>query len=311
MLTHKLTTDDGVDLIAVEAGNPSGAPIVFVTGLAQTWHTYSRLLTDSALAHYRLIAFNPRGHGASSGGLASMGADGLPVLLPDSLYSTDDPVETSALWSRDLEAVRGQLGLTNPTLVGWSYGGVIVLDHLSTQGGLDGVHAALIIATPSAAGPPGTPDIGADLVFTPTAIDRLLMTIPVHPVTGRANTPEEISAGLMAFAALLFDDQGPIAPSFDQMMLTTAMSLLTPPAVRGAIMGRAFDHRGFLANLNDASRARITVLLPQLDAELQVDNLHAQWVATGVTATRVPGEGHMFHQRNSAALSQLIAEVAG
>ncbi|MSV73509.1 MAG: alpha/beta fold hydrolase, partial [Actinobacteria bacterium] len=93
MLTHKLTTDDGVDLIAVEAGNPSGAPIVFVTGLAQTWHTYSRLLTDSALAHYRLIAFNPRGHGASSGGLASMGADGLPVLLPDSLYSTDDPVE--------------------------------------------------------------------------------------------------------------------------------------------------------------------------------------------------------------------------
>jgi len=53
------------------------------------------------------------------------------------------------------------------------------------------------------------------------------------------------------------------------------------------------------------------VLLPQLDAELQVDNLHAQWVATGVTATRVPGEGHMFHQRNSAALSRLIAEVAG
>ena len=311
MLTHRLTTSDGVDLVAIEAGNPDGAPIVFVTGLSQTWHTFSRQLTDSTLAHYRLIAFNPRGHGASSGGLASMGPDGRPVLLADSLYATDDPVETSALWSRDVEAVRTQLGLTNPTLVGWSYGGVIVLDHLSTQGGLDGVHAALIIATPPAAGPPGTPDIGADLVFTPTASDHLATTVPTHPVTGHANSAEEISAGLMAFAALMFDDQGPTAPSRDDMLLTTALSLLTPPDARRAIMGRAFDHRGFLAGLDDASRARITVLLPQLDAELQVDNLHEQWVATGVAARQVPGVGHLFHQRNSAALSHIVAEVAG
>lgn len=309
-----VTTADGVRLNVVEAGNPQGPAIVFVHGISQSWLSWIALLADPALrAKYRLIAFDLRGHGVSQGSQVAVDADGLPFApLADAAYNDGGAASTAALWAGDLKAVLSGLALSAPTVVGWSYGGCVVLDCIGVQGGLGGIGKAVLLASSPVLLPPGTADGGADTVFSGSTIGLLVATTPVNPFSGHVNTHAEVAAGLSGFVELCHqDDLGRAEPDAAQIQGVTGFNLFTPAAVRLAIIGRAFDYRATLAGLSAAEKARLRVIVPLGDKVLQPANTSAYWASTGLVVDAIAGEGHLYHQRNAADFASRVAAFAG
>lgn len=109
----------GLELNVMEWGRRDGPAILFIHGWSQAhlcWHKQY----ESALAeHFRLVAFDLRGHGMSAA-------------------PTDAACYQSAqLWADDVRAVIDALELTSVVLVGWSYGSFVVGDYLRAYGGAD------------------------------------------------------------------------------------------------------------------------------------------------------------------------------
>lgn len=111
-----VTAPDGTALAVREWGDPSGRPVLFIHGYAQTGLSFAHQVAAPELAHLRLVTFDLRGHGASG--------------KPDDPASYQD----GARWAGDVSAIIAQCGLTRPVLVGWSYGGRIIGDHLAASG---------------------------------------------------------------------------------------------------------------------------------------------------------------------------------
>jgi pimeloyl-ACP methyl ester carboxylesterase len=104
---------DGARLALRTAGDPDGAPIVFVHGWAASGAAWAGQLGDPALAAHHLVAVDLRGHGASD--------------------TPADGYDRPATWAGDLAAVLDLLGRP-AVLVGWSYGGLVVTDYLRERG---------------------------------------------------------------------------------------------------------------------------------------------------------------------------------
>ena len=62
MHRSSLTTPDGVPLAVYEAGDPAGPEILFIHGFSQSALSWQRQMTSAALARFRLIAWDLRGH---------------------------------------------------------------------------------------------------------------------------------------------------------------------------------------------------------------------------------------------------------
>ena len=151
-LRRNAKTADGVILNFVETGNPSGPPILFIHGISQSWRSWERQLGNQSLrSRYRLIAMDLRGHGESQAAFPE------PVL-----YDGGTAEGTAGLWGGDIAAIISACGLSDVTLVGWSYGGVVAMDYLSAGNGLEGVRKVVLVATSPVIRPPGTADGGAD-----------------------------------------------------------------------------------------------------------------------------------------------------
>ena len=104
----------GVRLGLRVEGAGNSTPIVFVHGWAQSAGCWAAQLADPALTErFRLVAMDLRGHGASD--------------VPASGY--DDPVA----WADDLAAVLDFAG-PGAIVVAWSYGGLVLADHIRVHG---------------------------------------------------------------------------------------------------------------------------------------------------------------------------------
>jgi pimeloyl-ACP methyl ester carboxylesterase len=99
-----------------EWGRPDGPPILFLHGWSQNhlcWtHQYGSTLADE----FRLVACDLRGHGMS-----------------------DAPLEpehytNGQRWADDVAAILDELHLDRPTLVGWSYGALVIGDFIRVHG---------------------------------------------------------------------------------------------------------------------------------------------------------------------------------
>lgn len=115
--TYKVTTPDGLTIVAQEWGNPAGREVVFIHGYSQSHLSWSKQVSDPELAKsLRMVTYDLRGHGGSDKPL--------------------DPAsyKNSKLWSDELKAVLGALALKRPVLVGWSYAGRIISDYLVAEG---------------------------------------------------------------------------------------------------------------------------------------------------------------------------------
>jgi non-heme chloroperoxidase len=105
-----------LQLTLYEGGKAAGPPIVFIHGFTGSYLSWERQLSGPLAEEFRLVAYDFRGHGAS-----------------------DKPLDPSrytdgTLWADDLAAVIRARQLDQPVLVGWSYGGYVILDYLRRYG---------------------------------------------------------------------------------------------------------------------------------------------------------------------------------
>lgn len=164
---HEIISHDGVPLNVVETGNPDGAPVVFLHGFSQSYLSWRAQLDDPELAqHFRLIALDLRGHGAS----------GKPW-VPEA-YQGHEP------WADDLAMVMQTLDIHQPWLVAWSFGGFVALDYVRRHGqaplaGLlfTGSHGGLI-ARPNGE----TPEFSNDLQAVIDGAREFMGLMSVEPV---------------------------------------------------------------------------------------------------------------------------------
>ena len=307
-------TNDNVRLNVVQSGNPRGPAIVFIHGISQSWMSWIAQLTDPSLrAKYRMVAFDLRGHGTSQGSYAAVdGVSARPGAQIDTAHGDGQPGNTTAPAADDLHAVIDGLGLSAPTVIGWSYGGTVLQDYIAAQGGLAGIGKAVLLATSPVVLAPGNADGGADTVFSAGAITTLLKTTPINPYTGELNSHTDIAAGLTGFVELCYQDElSRAAPGEAQVQGVTGFNLFTPAAVRLAIIGRVFDHRPTLAALSAGDKARIRIVSPQGDKVLQAARIDHYWQETGLALDAVAGEGHLFHCRNAQTFNTMVASWSG
>jgi len=121
---HMVIGGGGVQLHAVETGNPKGRPIVFIHGFSQCWMCWNRQLHSELADSFRLVAVDLRGHGLSG--------------KPPESYGD------SRMWADDVHAVIRELDLDHPVLCGWSYGPLVILDYIRHYGE-DGIRGANFI----------------------------------------------------------------------------------------------------------------------------------------------------------------------
>lgn len=121
---YTVTTPDGVQLAVQEAGDPNGRPVVFIHGLLGSRLNWQAQVDSAQLGGYRLITYDLRGHGLS----------GKPAVA--AAY-TD-----GGRWADDLAAVIGAAHAVKPVLVGWSLGGAVISNYLTSYG--DGAIAGVV-----------------------------------------------------------------------------------------------------------------------------------------------------------------------
>lgn len=120
--TRRVTSADGTTLLVEDAGNRAARPLVLLHGIAQSRASFRALLDGPLARDHHLIALDLRGHGDS-----------------------DKPEAAEAYASgtrlgEDLAAVLA--GLDRPTVIAWSYGGVVVGEYLRQNG--DGSLGAVV-----------------------------------------------------------------------------------------------------------------------------------------------------------------------
>lgn len=124
MKKYFVKSADGTNLCVEEAGNPAGKPILFIHGFSSSRLAFRWQFNSPLLQGYRLVSFDLRGHGESDQPLAAE-------------FYTE-----GARWADDVRAIIEAAGLDNPILVGWSLGGRVIGQYLSTYGqaGLAGIN---------------------------------------------------------------------------------------------------------------------------------------------------------------------------
>jgi non-heme chloroperoxidase len=193
----KIQTPDGVSIAVQESGNPDGPEIVLIHGFSQSHLSWSRQY-DSDLANtFRMITYDFRGHGGS-----------------------DKPLDGAVYrdhrrWAEELKAVIESARLKKPALVGWSYGGRIILEYLMEYGDKN-------IA-------------GINFVGAFTKVDHATLGPATPAVLKMAsdNLEENIDNTL---SYLRSSSAQPLPTEELQTML--AFNMVVPPQIRGYLLGR-------------------------------------------------------------------------
>ena len=202
-------SSDGVSLAGVIAGNPNGAPILFIHGFSQCHLAWRRQLTDPELmARFRMVAYDMRGHGGSD----------KPMEIEH--YSDD------RLWADDLAAVIAATGVKRPVVVAWSYGGRVVSDYLSfySQDGLSGVNYVAAV----------------------TKSDRAFWG-PEHRHI-RAMASDDLMTNIRASRKLVYATVAQ-RPARDDLEMALAYTMLVPAKVRAGLLHRTNNDGRVLGSL--------------------------------------------------------------
>jgi non-heme chloroperoxidase len=208
MRDHFVTGGGGCRIHLIETGNARGQPILFLHGFSQNALSWRPQLRSDLRHHYRLVAMDLRGHGASD--------------KPATGY--DD----SQLWADDVEAVIRELGLEQPVLCGWSYGPLVILDYIRHYGEahIGGLHFV-----------DGLTKLGSPAAFT-VLTPELLALVP-----GFFSTDADGSvASLRGLLGLCFARQ----PSASELYTMLGFNVSVPVFVRQALFGRTIDNDDLL-----------------------------------------------------------------
>ncbi|WP_082756203.1 alpha/beta fold hydrolase [Tsukamurella pulmonis] len=211
-------SSDGTEIFYAdyaEGADPAKPAILLVHGWSASSDSWGAPFIDElTAAGHRVVAVDNRGHGRSS--------------VPDAF--------TTQAFADDLAAVRRDLDLGEIIPVGWSYGGLIIADHLATYGTENIAAVGLIGAITSIGGTKEGQFPGG--VTGASMNEALPAALSAHP--GKAIT---------ALAKLRMlphgFDQDALGPVAQQQF---GIALATPPAVRGGLFRRTVDHDADLAH---------------------------------------------------------------
>jgi len=200
---------------------------------------------------FRLIAMDLRGHGLSE--------------KPPEVYGD------MRLWAEDVHAVLHTLGLQQPVLCGWSYGGVVICDYLSVYGedAIAGLH----------------------LIGAITSLESETAMAVVSPaffalVPGFFSTDvEESLSALQAFLRLC--TQGEFTPAEHYAWLGYNASV--PPYVRQGLLSRVAVHHPLLPCL------RKPVLITHGDADAIILRGAAEQHAAAIPQAQTSFCPHVGH----------------
>ncbi|MDD7793385.1 alpha/beta fold hydrolase [Clostridium sp. 'White wine YQ'] len=198
-------------LFVMEEGNPFGKPIVFIHGVSQNKLCWIRQLDSDLLRDYRLIVLDLRGHGLSD----------------KPLIGYDD----EKIWAYDIHSIITYLKLDKPFLVGWDYGGKVILDYINIYGeeNISGINLI---------------DVGT--------------SSSIYGGRYYTSTSQEILSGLMSsdtlicnnslqeFVRMLFYH----SPSEKNFYFFLGFTTIVPPYVREAIIKRKVFYDNLLAKIN-------------------------------------------------------------
>ena len=260
----RVTSADGTG-IAVETTGPIGAPaIVLLHGIVQSRQAFRSVLDGPLARDHRLVAFDLRGHGQSDKPEA-----------PEA-YSAGDQL------GEDLHAVIATLGLDRPAIVAWSYGGVVVSEHLRRYGDA-GLGNVIFLGAAIRLGKPAKGLLG-----------------PTMLANGRGLVSDDDAVYRAAARTFL---EGCFANDGAHVDTMLAEMMLVPAHARRALLTRSEDFDSALAGskLTFATihGAEDTVILPAMSE-------HLARVHPGTRATVVPGVGHVVPVEAPAAFEAAV-----
>ncbi|MFF1607230.1 alpha/beta fold hydrolase [Amycolatopsis sp. NPDC058278] len=202
----------GVRLGLRVEGAENSRPIVFVHGWAQSGGCWAAQLADPALTErFRLVAMDLRGHGASD--------------VPASGY--DNP----QVWADDLAAVLDFAG-PDAIVVAWSYGGLVLTDHIRVHGTARLRGLVLVGAIT---------EIGRDRPG-----GRVGALMREHMRAMLSDDPDIAIPALTAFNREMVT--GPVPGAQVQALLGASLSV--PPSVRSALFRRDVGSEDVLAGID-------------------------------------------------------------
>jgi pimeloyl-ACP methyl ester carboxylesterase len=213
MRSRTVTGGDGVEIHVEERGPVDAHPLLLIHGFSQSRLAWTPQFDSTLTDDYRLVAMDLRGHGASE--------------TPEDR----DAYRDSGLWAADVRAVIDGLALDTPTLVGWSYGGLVVSDYLATHG--DGAVSGVVLV--GAITEKGTTDADRFAGERFVALDSEF----------RSTDVEESVDALTAFVRLCVE-----APLDDPTFYRTlGYNVAVPPFVRAALQDRTVEHEATLSGV--------------------------------------------------------------
>jgi non-heme chloroperoxidase len=243
----------GVNLHLREYGRSTGTTILLIHGWSQSQLCWSKQYESELADDARIVALDLRGHGMS-----------------------DAPIEPSqytdgSKWADDIAAVIDAAKLVRPILVGWSYGGYVILDYVRKYGegkiaGINFVSAAVVLGQNVFGSLIGSgfldnapAAIQEDLPTNIAAIRKFLRTCVVKQISQ--------------------DD-------FEQML---AFNMVVKPSIRGALLQRELDYDSLLDEM------RVPILVTHGRSDTVVLPAMAEYVAKRcktATVSWFEGVGH-------------------
>lgn len=210
MVCHTIRGGGDIDITVEVLG--AGQPVLLVHGYSQSRMSWRKQLRSDLTTDLQLVAMDSRGHGDSA--------------KPRDAY--DDP----QLWADDIRSIIEALDIDDVVLVGWSYGGLVVLDYLASYGtdkvsGLNLVGGVFSIGT----------DVGTDLLGQ-EYIDLLPGFVSTNV--------EESTQTMCEFVELCVHDTLP--PEDRYYML--GYNMVVPPHVRDSLRSRQIKHDTTLSELD-------------------------------------------------------------
>lgn len=249
MRARQLRSRSGHAIAAWDAGLHDAPACVFVHGVAQSRGVFERVLRGPLAEERRLVAFDLRGHG-------------------DSAAPEDASAITRASLAEDLDAVIRGLELDRPTVVAWSFGGVVVGEYLRAHG--DSALGAIVLLAASVR----TGRDARDL-FGPVMLDHARALLSEEPGT--------YAEGARAFV------RGCTAEPLDPAIAdaTTRAMLRCAARVRRPLLAGGEDY------VPDFLHARIPIATMHGELDRVVAPAMSALLAERALAVRFSGAGHM------------------
>jgi non-heme chloroperoxidase len=266
--THRVQGGGGAEIYVTETGNETGRPVLFIHGISQCRLAWRNQMHSDLGNDLRLVAMDLRGHGSSA--------------RPQDAYGD------STVWADDIHAVISALGLEQPILCGWSYGGVVIGDYLHTYGE-KAIGGIALIAAVSRLGEPVLPFLGPEFL---AVIPDLFAT-----------DVEASTAALEKFVSIATY----VETTPEDFYLALGYNTDVPPHVRQGMLSRTVNHDDLLARLRLP-----TLILHGLEDRivLPVMSEHHAGLIPHAKVSFLPGIGHVPFAEDANRFNSELAAFA-